>query len=400
MKTPRFRIPACHGLLAALALGLPAAASYAQAQPHSITAQQRATAERIAQSGVPLAELAPSAPDEYTVKRGDTLWDVARLLLRNPWRWPELWGMNLQDIRNPHLIYPGQMLHLDKSDGRARLSVYSPKGAGGIPTVKLSPRVREESVAGMALPALKPHLIEPFLDEPIVVEQNALDSAPRIVAGNDGRVLLSRGDRAYARGPADAPLVDRPGPVPQYRIFRNATPLVDPGTGEVLGYEAQYLGKARLRRSESIETQTQGGASQVAAALDIVGAREEIRAGDRLLPEPSRQLLSYVPHAPQRPIEGGRIVSVYGNAVQFVAQYQVVAINKGLLDGIESGNVLAIVKNGGTIVDRTGGTHETLKLPGERIGLLMVFRPFDRVSYALVLEINDTPSTGDLLVNP
>ena len=125
-----------------------------------------------------------------------------------------------------------------------------------------------------------------------------------------------------------------------------------------------------------------------------------MRAGDRLLPEPPRQLLSYVPRAPAQPITDGRIVSVYGNAVQFAAQNQVVAINKGTIDGIENGHVLAILKNGETIIDKTGSGKETLKLPNERIGLLMVFRPFERVSYALVLEISDAPRIGDLLVNP
>jgi hypothetical protein len=186
-------------------------------------------------------------------------------------------------------------------------------------------------------------------------------------------------------------------------VFRNATPLKDPATGDVLGYEAQYLGKAQLQRSESTETTRKDGkdvVSVVPATLDIVAAREEMRAGDRLLPEPARQLVSYVPRAPLQTVTDGRIVSVYGNSVQFAAQNQVVAINKGTRDGIESGNVLAILKNGETIVDRTGGGKETLKLPNERIGLLMVFRPFDRVSYALVLEITDTPKAGDLLINP
>jgi hypothetical protein len=140
--------------------------------------------------------------------------------------------------------------------------------------------------------------------------------------------------------------------------------------------------------------------SVVPATIDIVAAREEMRAGDRLLPEPPRQLVSYAPHAPQQTIEEGRIVSVYGNAVQFAAQNQVVAINKGTIDGIENGHVLAILKNGETIIDKTGTVKETLKLPNERIGLLMVFRPFERVSYALVLEISDAPRIGDLLVNP
>lgn len=392
--------PTLFATLGALAL-LGGAAAHAQTYP--VTPTQRATAQQTAQAGIPLSELAPSAPDEYTVKSGDTLWAIARLYLRSPWRWPELWGMNLGEIANPHRIFPGQVLYLDKSGGRARLALRRGAGPGEGGTVKLSPRIRQDSLNGLALPTLNPALIEPFLAEPVVVDEDTLKFAPRIVAGNDSRVLLVRGDRAYARGEPDKPLLETPGPINQYRVFRSATPMKDPATSEILGYEAQYLGKAVLQRSESTQTMMQDGKevrNVVPATIDIVATREEIRAGDRLLPEPPRQLTSYAPRAPLDPITDGRIVSVYGNAVQFAAQNQIVAINKGTRDGIESGHVMAILKNGETIVDRTGGGKETLKLPNERIGLLMVFRPFEKVSYALVLEINDTPKAGDLLVNP
>ena len=311
--------------------------------------------------------------------------------------------MNLNDIRNPHLIYPGQVLFLDKSGGRARLSTRRGTGTGAPDTIKLSPRTRTESLSGMALPTLNSALIEPFLTEPIVVDEDTVKLAPRIVAGNDNHVLLSRGDRAYARGEANMPLIEIPGPINQYRVFRSATPLKDPATGEILGYEAQYLGKVQLQRSETTETMMQDGkevTNVVPATVDVVAAKEEIRAGDRLLPEPPRQLLSYAPRAPSGTIANGRIISVYGNSVAFAAQNQVVSINKGTRDGIENGHVLAILKNGEVIVDRTNGGKDTLKLPNERIGLLMVFRPFEKVSYALVLEISDTPKAGDLLINP
>ncbi|RSZ37600.1 LysM peptidoglycan-binding domain-containing protein [Variovorax beijingensis] len=388
--------------LAALAV-ITGGTTAAWAQNYPVTPQQRATAQQTAQSGVPLSELAPNAPDEYTVKPGDTLWAISRLYLLRPWRWPELWGMNISEIANPHRIYPGQILYLDKTGGRARLTMR--RGAGGSGdggTIKLSPRTRFDSLAGMALPTLNPSVIEPFLSEPIVVDADTLQAAPRIVAGNDSRVLLSRGDRAYARGNAETPLLETPGPLKNFRVFRSATPLKDPGTGEILGYEAQYLGKAQLQRGESTTVETTNDKdviTVVPASVDIIAAREEIRAGDRLLPEPPRQLLSYVPRAPSSQVEG-RIISVYGNAVQFAAQNQVVAINKGTRDGIDSGHVLAILKNGETILDRTGARKETIKLPNERIGLLMVFRPFEKVSYALVLEITDTPKAGDFLVNP
>lgn len=403
----RFRLnpqPALTGAALASALLMLGAAGPAQAQNYPITPQQRATAQQAAQQGVPLSELAPNAPDEYTVRRGDTLWAISRVFLRSPWRWPELWGMNLQDIANPHRIYPGQVLYLDKSNGRARLGLR--RGAGGSGgTIKLSPRTRVEAASDLAVPAINPALIEPFLTEPeILDDENQLLQAPRLVAGNDNRVLLSRGDRAYARGTAAAPLLlPAEGPLPQLRVFRNATPLKDPGTGEILGYEAQYLGKVRMERGESSETQLRDGKETtlaVPATVDVVAAREEMRAGDRLLPEPPRQLVSYTPHAPLQEVTGGRIVSVYGNAVSYAGQNQVVSINKGRRDGIESGHVLAILKNGETVLDRTSSTKEMLKLPNERVGLLMVFRVFDKASYALVLEINEPPRAGDLLANP
>jgi len=395
--------PSLLATLAAVALGA-AGATTAFAQNYPVTPQQRAVAQQTSQAGIPIGELASNAPDEYTVKPGDTLWAISRLFLRSPWRWPELWGMNIKEISNPHRIYPGQVLYLEKSGGRARLSTR--RGGASDGTIKLSPRARYESLSGMALPTLNPSLIEPFLSEPIIVDEDTLKAAPHIVAGNDSRVLLARGDRAYALGQADEQLIETAGPIKTYRIFRNATPLKDPATGELLGYEAAYLGKAQLKRSQSVATQQVEGkevVNVVPATIDIVAAREEMRAGDRLLPEPTRQLLSYAPRAPDQIIDG-RIVSVYGNAVQFAAQNQVVVINKGTRDGIESGHVLAILKNGDTIVDRAGAPNDTgkevLKLPNERIGLLMVFRPFEKASYALVLEINDTPRVGDLLVNP
>ena len=389
--------------LALLGLGAACvlAATPAKAQNFPITPGQRSTAEQVAQSGVPLSELAPNAPDSYTVKRGDTLWAIARIFLKSPWRWPELWGMNLNDIRNPHLIFPGQQLFLDKSNGRARLTT-RPGGLDGQPgdTIRVSPRTRYETLADNALPTLDANLIEPFLAEPMIVDEQMLLAAPRIVAAQEGRVLLTRGDRAYARG--TTPLPDDPK-ANDYRVFRNATPLRDPETREVLGFEAQYVGKAQLVRGEGTrETKLADGKTStdiVPATIDIVGAKEEMRTGDRLLPEPPRQLTSYVPRAPQGQVAGS-IVSVYGSAVKFAAQNQVVVINKGTKDGIESGHVLAIIKDGERVIDKTDPAKPQMKLPDERNGLLMVFRPFEKLSYALILEITDGVKVGDKVVNP
>lgn len=376
-----------------------------QSQNFPITEQQRATATQIAQSGVALSELSPNAPQSYTVKSGDTLWAISGLFLKNAWRWPELWGMNLSDIKNPHLIYPGQTLFLDTSNGRARLSLRAGTDAGtDLPTVRVSPRTRIENLNNSALPTLKSHLIEPFLAEPMIVDELGLSTAARIVAAQDSRVLLTRGDRAYARGNAGYELQDEPAKKQQvFRVFRNATPLKDPVSGEVLGYEAQYIGKALLARSEgSQDSVTADGKNRtdiVPATIDIVDAKEEMRVGDRLLPEPPPQLQSYVPHAPTSPI-AARIVSIYGSAVVNAAQNQVVSLNRGSRDGIESGHVLAIMTDGARLVDKTDAKPTPLKLPDERNGLLMVFRTFEKVSYALVLDITHGVKVGDRLVNP
>jgi LysM repeat protein len=381
-------------------------ATAVQAQNYPVTPNQKATAEQVAQAGVPLSELSPNAPDEYTVKRGDTLWAISGVFLTTPWRWPELWGMNLQEIRNPHRIYPGQQLVLDKSNGRAPLRLRQAGGAADGPptnTLRVSPRTRYESLADSALPTLQANLIEPFLAEPLVVDETTLLRAPRIVAGPENRVLLTRGDRAYARGQTGAQLSDERGQPLDFRVFRNATPIKDPTTGEVLGDEAQYVGRANLVRGEAMQ-QTPGkdGKLQtdiIPATIDIVGAKEDMRVGDRLLPEPERQLVSYTPRAPVTPVNG-QIVSVYGSAVVNASQNQVVVINKGTRDGVETGHVMAILKDGARVIDKTDGTRTPIKLPNERNGLLMVFRPFERVSYALILEITDGVRVGDRITNP
>ena len=392
--------------LAVLAGGFVALPAVAQNFP--ITPGQRLTAQEVARNGIPMSELVPNAPAEYTVKRGDTLWGISGMFLKRPWRWPELWGMNLEEIRNPHRIYPGQRLVLETVNGMALLRLRAgSSGVGSIPTetVRVSPRIRYEGLADGALPTLQPHLIEPFLAEPIIDDELTLERAPRIVATQDGRVLLTRGDRAYVRGATGTPLTERDANrSDEFRVFRNAKPLRDPVTTAVLGYEAQFLGKATLARSETVrEGQTPSGAAErtvVPATIDIISAKEEMRVGDRLLPEPPRQLLSYVPRAPDRPVAGS-IVSMYGDAVSNAGQNQIVVINRGTADGIESGNVLAILKSGAVVVDRTvPGERTTIKLPDERNGLMMVFRAFDKLSYGLILEITDTVQVGDKVSNP
>ena len=397
MKAPGLTRVAALGALAAASLLAP----MAQAQPHPVTTAQRATAQQVAARGIPLPELAPNAPDTYVVKRGDTLWGISGMYLQRPWRWPELWGMNVKEIANPHLIYPGQTLHLEKADGRARLRT-SP--AGATETVRVSPRTRYDSLAATALPTLKMHLIEPFLVQPLVVDELTLAQAPRIVATRDERVIMANGDRAYVRGPQGNPLEMTPEVPRQYRVFRNALPLKDPDTGEVLGYEAQYVGRAELVRGESLEQSTVAKGEQVTdivpATVDLSGVKEEARIGDRLLPAPQRSFVNYAPRAPQQEVRAS-VVSIYGSsAVGNAGQNQVITINRGTEDGMEAGYVLQLRTKGDRVKDKTDEDRAMIRLPSEANGLAMVFLTFERVSYALILQAQGSVRVGDRLVNP
>jgi nucleoid-associated protein YgaU len=411
-------------LVTALCIALPAQAQQGPQRP--VSPQQHATAQQVATAGVPLSALAPNAPEEYTVRRGDTLWGISGKFLKSAWRWPELWGMNLLDIRNPHLIYPGQQLYLERQGDRAFLRTRSSTDGQEGGTVRVSPRNRVEILGNGPLPTLQPHLIEPFLAEPLVVDDDTFQRAPRIVALADrDRVLVGKGDRAYVRGPADAPLLSAPGLPTEFRVFRTAKPLKDPVSGEILGYEGQYVGQANLVRGESeseevlapsydqprtpaageriSEPPTAADARRnllpVPATVDAVSSKEEMRAGDRLLPEPPREYRNYVPHAPDVPVDA-RVVSVYGDSVRFAGRNQIVVINKGLRDGIEHGHVLSLLSAGPHLADKTERSRPLMKLPDERNGVAMVFRPFDRVSYVLVMESARPVLAGDKLSNP
>ncbi len=353
-----------------------------------ITAEQRSTAQRTAEQGVPLSELLPNAPDVYTVKPRDTLWDISKMYLKSPWRWPELWGMNLEQVRNPHLIFPGQMLFLDKSNGRARLRMGQPVGGSG--DAKLSPRIRSRDIAIDGIASIPFNLIEPFLNEAVIFETNALAAAPRIVATQEGRVLLSRGDTAYVRGEI--------GMEREYRIFREPRPLRDPTTKEILGYEATYVGASEYTVQGETRTNAEGKAEIVPATFTVTSIRQEAGVGDRLAPIPSREYTNYAPHPPSAPI-AGQIVSIYGDALT-AGQNQIVALNRGANDGIERGHVLALFRDGKVVVDPTDKGRTRIKLPDERHGILFVFRVFERMSYALILSVKDPVAAGDRFTQP
>ncbi len=393
----------CHVAGVFLWLAATAPAGLAQAQDRPVSPDQRATAQQVARQGVPLAELSASAPERYVVQSGDTLWGISGMYLRRPWRWPELWGMNLQAIANPHRIYPGQTLYLERQNGLARLRTQA-LDPSEPETVRVSPRTRSSSLSETALPTLKMHLIEPFLVEPLVVDEGTLEQAARVVAATDRRVLLSTGDRVYARGSAAAPLDTAPGEPRFYRVFRNAVALRDPATQEVLGYEAQYVGKAELLLGESVQQTPDGKGGMhtdpVPATLNLLATREEVRTGDRLLPAPERSFNGFVPHAPEGEMDA-RVVSIYGSsAISNAAQNQVVAINRGQHDGLQPGAVLDLRSRGERLRDPTDASRTAIQLPSESNGMAMVFRSFDRVSYALILNVRVPVQVGDRLTAP
>jgi LysM repeat protein len=376
----------------------------------NITPAQKVTAQEVAAKGVPLSALAPNAPERYPIKQGDTLWSIATLYLTSPWRWPELWGMNQGEIKNPNRIYPGQVLVLDKTKETALLKVQQQEGSetASIPLVKVSPQTRYAKAEDLSVPSVQSNMIEPFLVRPLIVDPNAMQRAPRIVSAPDARVLITRGDRAYAlsvyaEDQRQPQLTLDQGKSRSYRIFRDAQALKDPSTGEVLAHEAKYVGAASLIRPEIVREVTNESGDKTTrrepATFDITDASEEIRAGDKLLPEPARSFASFVPHAPDKPVNA-QIMSVYGNGVRFAGQNQVVSINQGSAQGIEPGHVLAIQTNSVGIKDKTDPARPDMTLPTERNGLLMVFRVFERVSYGLVFDIVDGVQVGDRLTNP
>jgi LysM domain len=373
--------------LALLALALCAGSVAAQSLP--VSPQQRQTAQRVAQAGVPLDALAPNAPDSHTVQRGDTLWSISSLFLKSPWRWPEMWGMNLDQIRNPHLIYPGQLLVLDKSSGRAQLRMGARVG-GADDVVRLSPRVRQQTLENGAIASIPLHLLGPFLNEAVVFDGQDLSAAPRIVATQEGRVMVSRGETAYVRGDL--------GGARDFRVFRELTPMVDPASREVLGFEGRYVGTAEFVRPEQ-EANAETADPTVPATFRVTSTRLEAGVGDRLSPVPQQDLLAFVPRAPDAPIEG-RIVSVYGESVR-AGQNQVVALNMGKRDGLARGHVLALWRAGRNAIDTTtAGERTAMRLPDERHGVLFVFRVFERVSYALIVSVQEPVQAGDRFTQP
>jgi hypothetical protein len=317
-------------------------------------------------------ELRANYPEQYTVVKGDTLWDISNSFLNNPWMWPEIWHVNPQ-ISNPHLIYPGDVIRLVYFDGKPRVVVDTSNRV-----VKLSPQVRVLD-AGEAIPTIPLDEINNFLSRSRIVTQEELDRAPHVISGEAQRLVLGKGDRLYARGQFDED-------VSVYGVYRKGETYVDPDTGEFLGIQALDIGSGRMRALEG----------EIATLL-MTRTTEEVRVGDRLLSEETRSIDStFFPSAPKGEVNA-QIIAVEGGVTQ-VGKMDVVIINRGDREGMEVGNVLAVYKRGGTVKDRVKG--DTVTLPDERAGLVMVFRTFEKLSLGLVLEAERPLAVRDLVRNP
>lgn len=376
-----------------LCLSLWTIAAWAQA-PAGVSPAQLQAAQRVAGQGVPLADLAPDAPASHTVRAGETLWDLSRLFLKSPWRWAELWGMNLQQVRNPHLIYPGQLLVLSKGAERATLQVaqaaaVEPAQTTAPATVKLLARVRSEPLPSEAITAVPGQLLSAFLTESAVLGAGDIEDAPRIVAGRDGQMLMTQGEIVYVQG-------DLRGQR-QFQLVRQPRALRDPLTQEILGYEARLVGTAEVLAADEASRAVRGKPQAPLARVLLKQAWLEAGVGDRLTQAPAADFAPFVPRAPERPVDG-QVISPYGEAMT-ASQHQVVSLNRGARDGLERGHVLALWRGAGTLARRPGAV-QTASLPDERSGQMFVFRVFDRVSYALILNSQDPVAPGTRFTQP
>ena len=337
--------------------------------------------------------LKASAPDSYTVVKGDTLWGISTRFLNDPWKWPEVWQLNKEEIRNPHLIYPGDRIRLIRGD-QPRLVLER-----GIATVRLSPQVRAEPLAMVqpGIPSIPHQAIAPFLNRGGVIGVEELASAPRILGSSDERVIFGAHDTVYA----DA------GDAREWQIVRQGRALKDPITGETLGHELIHVGEART---------LQPGSPQL---LRIVHTQQEVLERDRLVPLPPGGDIQYAPHAPDKTVDA-RVMATLGG-VEGAGPYTTVLLNQGRRDGLEVGHVLGLYKAGRSVADPrcqradklaflAGGLqartdcvrdeNDGNALPERRIGLAFVYRVFERVAYALVMHTEEPVYIRDVVKNP
>jgi hypothetical protein len=310
-------------------------------------------------------QIRSDAPNRYVVVKGDTLWDISEKFYEDPWKWPNIWGLNKDTIKDPHWIYPGDVVFLDRSSGTLRINEMGMSGAqvlrDGSGGVRFSPRVREDMSTHDAIQSIPVAAIAPFLSRPLVIEKNALKDAPALIGAREGRVVLGEGDICFVSG-----LTSDQGD--KWQIYRSGKKFIDPDSGELLGIEAVYLGNAEVTHFGEIST------------VSITHSLQEIHKGDRLVVPSTETATTYLPRAPENNISA-RVISVYGGVSQ-AGQNTAITLSKGARDGVEVGHVLALYHKG----EEVKSEGENYTLPDERYGLAFVFRVFDKVSYALVMQ--------------
>ena len=337
----------------------------------------------------------PDYPERYVVVKGDTLWDISKRFLKNPWLWPSVWHIN-PGIRNPHLIYPGDIIVMYMVDGKPYITLdgqagMSPSGTPavekmpreikpGLKVVKLSPSSRISGIH-KAISTIPMNAIRPFLDRPRVVTEDQLDDAPYIVSSYEEHLISGTGNRVYAMN-VETPLA-------AYNIVRPGKEYVDPESGDVLGYEAIYLADARLLKVDEDKP----------ATLVITKALREVLNNDVLIPYEQRdQMFQFTPRSPQEKVKG-QIMSVF-NGVSQIGQHMVVVLNRGEEDGLAPGHVLAVLQKGAEVHDSQAFLFSSVELPDERAGIMMVFKTYKNLSYALIMEASRAMHVNDRFENP
>jgi hypothetical protein len=374
----------------ALLLGLIAAATALSGIVADSSSAQEPTRMIATGSQIPLTA---DAPAEYLVKSGDTLWDISKVFLRDPWYWPEIWYVNAQ-ISNPHLIYPGDMLKLLYVDGQPRLTLAQRSGSGpdaGVSgTKQLRPQVRREALS-RAITSVPYAVIAGLAGRPTLLDKSQVKTAPYIVALRDGHLIGGMGNEVYARGLKDAAVDAR------YSVIHVDGELRDPENNDLLGYTGIYVGSGPIATAGKT------------AKLVLTDSSQEALQGDKLFPESSEINADFVPHAPQSDIDA---VVIGVRSASIMGPYQLIALNRGSKAGLEAGHVVAIQERGTVMRDKysKGGLDagegafmnrgKKIRLPTERIGVAMIYKTFDRMSYALIMESSHVIQEGDSATNP
>lgn len=317
-------------------------------------------------------ELNEHHPQRHVVVKGDTLWDISAMFLKDPWRWPDVWNIN-QHIANPHLIYPGDIIYLVQGPSGPELRVQRADGSAN-----LGPRVRVTDNS-KAVPVIPHSAIQQFLDTVMVVDSATLDELPYIVSSVNEHYVNGAGDKVYVRG------MEKEDTNRQYNVFRRGKTYFDPDSGQPLGRELLYLGDATVVR---------GG--DPATAL-ITRSKREILQKDYLVPASNGDVKANYSIVPAPRDVDGQIIAVVDGVTQ-IGQYQTTVINRGASDGVRVSQIFSIQKAGDTIKDPV--TRLPITLPTEQAGFMMVFKTFDKVSYGLVLSATEAINIGDGVISP